>query len=230
MRILVVEDEELIRHDIVQALTAAGFVVEAVDNGNDAWFRGDTEDFDAAILDLGLPVLDGMSVLKRWRAAKRTMPVIVLTARGTWRERVEGIDAGADDYLPKPFEMDELLSRLHAIIRRTAGHSSPVIEIGPVAIDTRHMRVSVDGFPIPLTPLEFRLLSYLAMKPGRAVSQIELTEHLYAQDFERDSNAIEVLVGRLRRKLKVDIIQTRRGFGYMLDEAIASPPQVSDRK
>ena len=221
MKILVVEDEQLIRRDIVRALSASGFVVDAVDNGNDAWFRGDTEDYDAAILDLGLPMLDGLSVLKRWRAARRTMPVIILTARGTWRERVEGIDSGADDYLPKPFEMDELLSRLHAIIRRTAGHAAAVIELGPVTIDTRHMRVSVHGTPVSLTPLEFRLLSYLAMKPGRAISQSELTEHLYSQDFERDSNAIEVLVGRLRRKMKVDIIQTRRGFGYMLNEALA---------
>lgn len=229
MRILVVEDEELIRRDIVRALAASSFVVDAVDNGNEAWFRGDTEDYDAAILDLGLPMLDGLSVLKRWRSAGRAMPVIILTARGTWRERVEGIDSGADDYLPKPFEMDELLSRLHAIIRRTAGHATPVIDLGPVTIDTRHMRVSVNGATVPLTPLEFRLLSYLAMQPGRAVSQIELTEHLYAQDFERDSNAIEVLVGRLRRKMKVDIIQTRRGFGYMLSAAAIKTPSPSVR-
>ena len=229
MRILVVEDEELIRRDIVRALAASSFVVDAVDNGNEAWFRGDTEDYDAVILDLGLPMLDGLSVLKRWRSAGRAMPVIILTARGTWRERVEGIDSGADDYLPKPFEMDELLSRLHAIIRRTAGHATPVIDLGPVTIDTRHMRVSVNGATVPLTPLEFRLLSYLAMQPGRAVSQIELTEHLYAQDFERDSNAIEVLVGRLRRKMKVDIIQTRRGFGYMLSAAAVKTPSPSVR-
>ena len=229
MKILVVEDEELIRRDIVRALAASSFVVDAVDNGNEAWFRGDTEDYDAAILDLGLPMLDGLSVLKRWRSAGRAMPVIILTARGTWRERVEGIDSGADDYLPKPFEMDELLSRLHAIIRRTAGHASPVIDLGPVTIDTRHMRVSVNGAAVPLTPLEFRLLSYLAMQPGRAVSQMELTEHLYAQDFERDSNAIEVLVGRLRRKMKVDIIQTRRGFGYMLSAATVKTPSPSVR-
>ena len=220
MRVLVVEDEALIRDDIARALTASGYVVDSVSNGDDAWFRGDTETYDGVILDLGLPSLDGMTVLKRWRENGRAMPVIVLTARGRWRERVEGIDAGADDYLSKPFEMEELLARLRSIIRRTSGLAATVMNFGPVAIDVRNMRVTIDGVPLSITPLEFRLLSYLASQRGRAVSQIELTEHLYAQDFERDSNAIEVLVGRLRRKMKVDLILTKRGFGYLLNDEL----------
>jgi DNA-binding response OmpR family regulator len=218
MKILVVEDEAVIRRDLNRALTASGYVVEEAANGTDAWFRGDTEDYDGVVLDLGLPDLDGLTVLKRWREGERRMPVIVLTARGRWRERVEGIDAGADDYLPKPFEMEELLARLRAVIRRTGGHATSTVAIGPVAIDTRARRLSIDGVPLALTPLEFRLLDYLIAQRGRAVTQLELTEHLYAQDFERDSNAIEVLVGRLRRKLKVDLIHTRRGYGYQLNE------------
>jgi two-component system, OmpR family, response regulator len=222
MRILVVEDETLIRRDMVNALSASGYVVEEAANGEEAWYKGDVEAYDAAILDLGLPDLDGLTVLKRWRANNRTLPVIVVSARGTWRERVEGIDAGADDYLPKPFEMEELLSRLHAVLRRSSGGASMSVEIGPVVIDSRHSRLTVSGVPVALSALEFRLIAYLGMRRGRPVSQIELTEHLYAQDFERDSNAIEVLVGRLRRKLKVDLIKTQRGFGYMLNEDIAT--------
>lgn len=222
MKILVVEDEALIRDDLARALSASGFSVDTVADGTDAWFRGDTEDYDGVVLDLGLPDLDGMTILKRWREAGRTMPVVVLTARGRWRERVEGIDAGADDYLPKPFVMDELIARLRAILRRVGGQASPVAVFGPVAINVRNMRVTVEGTPISITPLEFRFLSYLASQPGRAVSQMELTEHLYAQDFDRDSNVIEVLVGRLRKKLKVDLIQTRRGFGYFLNDGLRS--------
>jgi two-component system, OmpR family, response regulator len=223
MKIMVVEDEPLIRNDITRALTASGYLVDAVSNGEDAWFRGDTETYDGVVLDLGLPDLDGLTVLKRWRGNERVMPVIVLTARGRWRERVEGIDAGADDYLPKPFEMEELLARLRAIIRRSGGHASPLMTFGSLTIDMRSMRVAVDGIPLTLTPLEFRLLGYLASHRGRAVSKIELTEHLYAQDFDRDSNSIEVLVGRLRRKIKSDLIETRRGFGYVLNDELAKP-------
>jgi two-component system, OmpR family, response regulator len=223
VRVLIVEDEELIRRDVQRALEASGYVVDISVDGEDGWFKGDVEDFDAVVLDLGLPKLDGLAVLKRWRANNRTMPVIVLSARGTWRERVDGIDAGADDYLPKPFEIEELLARMHAVLRRTAGQTNAAIEIGPVMIDTRHNRVTIHGVPIALSPLEYRLISYLSMRRGRPVSQLELTEHLYAQDFERDSNAIEVLVGRLRRKIKVDLIQTRRGFGYILNETIETP-------
>lgn len=218
MRVLLVEDDDRIARDVTAALTAAGYVVERESNGEEAWFRGDTEDYAAAILDLGLPAMDGLSILKRWRANGRTFPVLVLTARGTWNERVEGIDAGADDYLPKPFRMEELLARLRAILRRAAGKSSALLRAGPVMLDTRQMQASVDGVPANLSPQEYRLLSFLMHHAGRVVSQLELTEHLYAQDFERESNAIEVLVGRLRRKLGVDIIETRRGFGYTISD------------
>ena len=216
MRILVVEDEARIAEDIGRILDRAGYVPDMVGDGETAWFRGDTEDYAAVILDLGLPSMDGISVLRRWRAAGRTMPVIILTARGTWRERVEGIDAGADDYLPKPFEMEELLARLRALLRRAAGHPSPTIEAGSVRVDTRLMTVTVDGVPKALTPLEYRLLSFLLHHRGRVVSQFELAEHVYGQEDARESNALEVLVGRLRRKLGADLIATRRGHGYVI--------------
>jgi two-component system OmpR family response regulator len=219
MRILLVEDDARIARDIERALSANGYLVDHAADGEDALFRGENEMFDGAVLDLGLPGLDGMTILKRWRAAGIQIPVVVLTARGRWTERVAGIDAGADDYLPKPFEMEELLARLRAILRRAAGTGSPVLEHGALAIDTRAMRVTVDGEAVQLTPLEYRLVVLLMHNRGRAVSQIEITEHLYSQDFERDSNAVEVLVGRLRRKLKHDVIVTRRGFGYSIREA-----------
>ena len=217
MRVLLVEDDPRIARDVIAALSAGGYVVEQERDGEEAWFKGDTEEYDAVVLDLGLPGMDGLSVLKRWRANGRRFPILVLTARGTWSERVEGIDAGADDYLAKPFRMEELLARLRAILRRSTGQSSSVLTTGPVALDTRQMRVTVDGVLVALSPQEYRLLSYLMHHAGRVVSQLELTEHLYAQDFERDSNAIEVLVGRLRRKLGVELIETRRGFGYIID-------------
>jgi DNA-binding response OmpR family regulator len=217
MRILLVEDDNRIARDLKAALEASGYVVERESDGEEAWFKGDTENYDAAILDLGLPNMDGLAILKRWREAKRAFPVLILTARGTWRERVEGIDAGADDYLPKPFQMDELLARLRAIIRRSTGQSSDCVEIGPVTLDTKQMRISVNGAPVNLSPQEYRLVSYLMHHAGRVVTQQELTEHIYAQDFERDSNVIEVLVGRARKKLGVDLIETRRGFGYIIE-------------
>jgi len=217
MRVLLVEDDPRIARDVAAALAAGGYVVEQERDGEEAWFKGDTEEYDAVVLDLGLPGMDGLSVLKRWRANGRRFPILVLTARGTWGERVEGIDAGADDYLAKPFRMEELLARLRAIVRRSAGQSCSTLAAGPVALDTRQMRVTVNGVPVALSPQEYRLLSYLMHHAGRVVSQLELTEHLYAQDFERDSNAIEVLVGRLRRKLGVELIETRRGFGYIID-------------
>jgi two-component system, OmpR family, response regulator len=218
MRILLVEDEPRIARDLTKTLEGAGYVVDRAANGEEAWFKGDVENYDAVILDLGLPIIDGLSVLKRWRENGRGFPVLVLTARGSWRERVEGIDAGADDYLPKPFEMDEVLSRLRAIIRRSAGHSSPVLEAGSLSIDPRQMRITVDGVPKHLSPQEYRLLFYLVFHAGRVVSQAELTEHLYAQDFERESNAVEVLIGRVRRKIGIDIIKTKRGFGYTVEK------------
>lgn len=216
MRILVVEDDTRIGADLVAALEGSHYVVDWVRDGEEAWFRGDTEDYAAAILDLGLPQLDGMSVLKRWRAGGRDFPVLVLTARGSWSERVEGIDGGADDYLPKPFAMEELLARLRAILRRRSGLASPQIRIGDVVLDTRLMRVSKNGVPLALSPQEYRLIAYLMHRPGRVVPQQELAEQLQGDVYERESNAVEVLVGRVRRKLGADVIETHRGFGYSI--------------
>lgn len=221
MRLLLVEDDERIARDVAAALTAAGYVVERAADGEDAWFLGDTEDFDLVVLDLGLPVLDGLSVLKRWRGAGRTMPVLVLTARGAWAERVEGIDAGADDYLAKPFRMEELVARARALIRRSVGVATPAIAAGPLMLDTRQMRVSRDGVPLALSPLEYRLTAYLMHHKGRVVPPTELLEHLYGDDDARDVNALEAVVARLRRKLGPDAIETRRGFGYLVADAPA---------
>ncbi len=216
MRVLLVEDDRRIRTDVEAALGEAGYVVETESDGEEAWFKGDTEDYALAILDLGLPTLDGLSVLKRWRAAGRRFPVLVLTARGTWGERVEGIDAGADDYLPKPFAMEELLARLRALLRRSGGHAAPTIAIGEFTLDPRQMRLLRGGRTIALTPQEYRLVSYLMHHAGRVVPQQELAEHLQAEHYERESNAVEVLVGRTRRKLGDGLIETRRGFGYLV--------------
>ncbi|MBE7182787.1 MAG: response regulator transcription factor [Methylobacterium mesophilicum] len=214
MRILLIEDDTLIARDLRLHLQRAGCVVEHATDGEDGWFRGSEEEFAAAILDLGLPGMDGLSILKRWRGAGRSFPVLILTARGSWQERVEGIDAGADDYLPKPFQMAELLARLRAIVRRSAGQPSAMLEAGPVNIDTRTREVLMAGRPVDLTPLEYRCLHHLMLNRDRHVTQMELTEHLWAQDFERESNSVEVLIGRLRRKLGRDLITTKRGFGY----------------
>ncbi len=214
MRILLAEDEPRVAADITAALERSGYVVDRVADGEAAWFHGDTEEYDAAVLDLGLPKLDGLAVLKRWRANGRRFPVVVLTARGAWTERVEGIDAGADDYLPKPFEMDELVARLRAVLRRTVGHGSPVLTSGEVTLDTRKMSITVRGVPIQLSPLEYRLLSYLMHHAGRVIPVTELADHLYDLDHDRDSNAVEVVVARLRRKLGTNLVETRRGFGY----------------
>jgi two-component system OmpR family response regulator len=218
MRVLLVEDDSRIAMDVTRALEAAGYVVEAVSDGEEAWFRGDTEDYGAVILDLGLPKMDGLSVLKRWRANGRTMPVLVLTARGSWAERVDGIDAGADDYLPKPFRMEELLSRLRAIVRRASGQASSLVAVGDVTLDERQMKVSVRGVPVALSPLEYRVVAYLLMRRGRVVSQAELDENVYGHGEDHGSNALEVLIGRVRRKLGVDLIETRRGFGYIVPD------------
>lgn len=216
MRVLVIEDDERIRNDLKTTLEANGYVVDVEADGEEGWFLGDTETYGAAVLDLGLPGLDGLSVLKRWRKAGRNIPVLVLTARGSWTERVEGIDAGADDYLPKPFQMEELLARLRAIVRRSTGNSSSQIVIGDAELDTRQMRLTVRGVPVNLSPQEYRLIAYLMMNSGRVVSQQELAEHLQSVHFERESNAVEVLIARVRRKLPVPLIETRRGFGYMV--------------
>jgi two-component system, OmpR family, response regulator len=216
MRILLVEDEPLLRAPLRTGLEAAGYAVDEADNGRDAHFLGDTETFDAVILDLGLPVLDGLSVLKRWRDAGRTMPVLILTARDNWSEKVAGIDAGADDYLTKPFHMEELLARLRALIRRSSGLASPVLQCGELSLDTRSGRVTLAGQPVTLTSHEHKVLDYLMHRPGAVVSRTELTEHIYAQDFDRDSNTIEVFVGRLRKKLPAEMIETVRGMGYRL--------------
>jgi two-component system OmpR family response regulator len=216
MRILLVEDDPQLRSLLNAGLTAAGYAVDEADNGRDAYFLGDTESFDAVILDLGLPVLDGLSVLKRWRDAGRAMPVLILTARDNWSEKVAGIDAGADDYLTKPFHMEELLARLRALIRRASGLASPVLQCGELALDTRSGRVTLAGQPVALTSHEHKVLDYLMHRPGAVVSRTELTEHIYAQDFDRDSNTIEVFVGRLRKKLPAGMIETVRGMGYRL--------------
>lgn len=216
MRILVVEDEPKILQSLVSALTAANYSTDAARDGETAWFRGDTEDYDLVILDLGLPKMDGLSVLKRWRAAGKMMPVLVLTARGAWSERVDGIDTGADDYLTKPFHLEELLARVRALIRRSVGYGSPVIEAGALTLDTRQMRVSRDGAQIAVSPLEYRLLAYLLHHKGRVVAPSELIEHLYGDDDARDANALEAIVTRLRKKLGQDVIETRRGFGYIV--------------
>ena len=219
MRVLLVEDDRRIASDVARALSSVGYVVETVRDGEEAWFRGDTEDYGAVILDLGLPGMDGLAVLKRWRANGRHMPVLILTARGSWAERVDGIDAGADDYLPKPFRMEELMARLRSIVRRSAGHASSVVSAGEVTLDERQMKVSVRGVPITLSPLEYRLIAYLLHHRGRVVSQHELDENVYGQGEEHDSNALEVLIGRVRKKLGPDLIETRRGFGYLVPEA-----------
>ncbi len=216
MRVLVAEDDPRIARRLTLILQEAGYAVDREDNGEEAWFRGDTEDYDAVILDLGLPLMDGLTVLKKWREAGRDVPVLILTARGAWAERVAGIDAGADDYLAKPFVMEELLARLRALLRRAAGRASPLLAIGRVLLDTRQMRITVDGDPIALSPLEYRCLSYLMHHAGRVVAPTELMEHLYAHDHEREANAVEVLIGRVRRKLGVELIETRRGFGYVI--------------
>lgn len=216
MRVLLVEDEDGIAKRIERALQGAGYVVERSCEGEDGWFRGDSENFDIVILDLGLPQMDGLQALKRWRQSGRLMPVLILTARGSWMERVEGIDAGADDYLPKPFQMEELIARVRALVRRSTGSADTLLRAGTVTLDTRRMSVAVDGANIDVSQLEFRLLSYLMHHRERVISQMELTEHVYGEDIERDSNAIEVLVARVRRKLGVDLIRTRRGFGYTI--------------
>jgi two-component system OmpR family response regulator len=218
VRVLVVEDEPLLANQLAAALTGAGYVVDRAADGARAEFLGQTESYDAVILDLGLPQIDGLSVLRRWRDAGVTMPVLILTARGSWHEKVQGIDGGADDYMAKPFQIEEVLARVRGLIRRASGQITPELRCGPIALDPRLARVTVDGVAVKLTSHEFRVLSYLMHHRGRIVSQAELTEHIYAQGFDRDSNTVEVFVARLRRKLGPAFIETVRGLGYRLAE------------
>ncbi len=221
MRLLVVEDDPDLNRLLTNALKEGGYVVDSAKDGEEGHFLGETEPYDAVILDLGLPEMDGVTVLQKWRKAGKTMPVLILTARDRWSDKVAGFDAGADDYVTKPFYTEEVLARIRALLRRAAGHASSELECGPVRIDTRAAKVTVNGAVVKLTSLEYRLLAYLMHHQGKVVSRTELVEHLYDQDFDRDSNTIEVFVGRIRRKLGVDIIQTVRGLGYIL-----SPPET----
>ncbi len=216
MRILIAEDTLKVAESVAASLRANGYVCDIAADGEDAWFRGSTEPYTAIVLDLGLPKIDGLSVLKRWRDEGIMTPVIILSARGSWSERVEGIDNGADDYLPKPFEMAELLSRLRALVRRQGGQATTKISLGLLIVDTKAGSLTVDGNPIPVTPMEFRLIHYLAVNADRVVSQAELAENLYSHNHERDANAVEATVSRLRRKLGKDILQNKRGFGYFV--------------
>lgn len=217
MRVLVVEDEPDLRRQVKRALSEAGYSVDEAPDGEEGEFLGDTEPYDAVVLDLGLPKVDGITVLNHWRAAGRDMPVLILTARDSWNEKVAGFDAGADDYLTKPFHMEELLARIRALIRRSAGHATPILECGPVNLDTRTGKVTMDGSTISLTAHEFKVLTYFMHHQGRVVSQTELIEHIYDQDFDRDSNTIEVFIARLRKKLTPELIKTHRGRGYSMN-------------
>lgn len=216
MRLLVVEDDADLNLQLVTALADAGYAVDTALDGEEGHFLGDTEPYDAIILDLGLPQMDGLSVLEKWRRDGKAMPVLILTARDRWSDKVAGMDAGADDYVAKPFHMEEVLARVRALLRRAAGHASNEIEVGPLRLDGRTSRVTLDGSPVKLTSHEYRLLAYLMHHNGRVVSRTELIEHLYDQDFDRDSNTIEVFVGRLRKKMPADLIETVRGMGYRL--------------
>ena len=217
MRLLVVEDDKDLNRQIVTALEQASYAVDRAFDGDEGQFLGDTEPYDAIVLDIGLPKKDGISVLEAWRRGARMTPVLILTARDRWSEKVQGFDAGADDYLAKPFHMEELLARIRALLRRSTGHATNELSCGLVRLDTKAGRVLVDGNPIKLTSHEYRLLAYLMHHSGRIISRSEIIDHLYDQDFDRDSNTVEVFVGRLRKKLGVDLIQTIRGLGYMVN-------------
>jgi len=218
MRVLVVEDEPNLQRQLKSTLEAAGYAVDVASDGEDGHYLGSTENYDAVVLDLGLPELDGLTVLDRWRKAGLIMPVLLLTARDSWSDKVGGLDAGADDYLAKPFQTEELVARLRALIRRAAGQATSELTAGGVRLDSRSGRVTLDGEPVKLTAQEFKLLSYLMHHKGKVVSRTELIEHIYDQDFDRDSNTIEVFITRIRKKLGPDLISTTRGLGYSLDD------------
>jgi len=221
MRILVIEDDKDLNTQLAHALRDSGYIVDVAFDGEEGHFLGDSEPYDAVILDIGLPQIDGLSVLEKWRRDGRGMPVLLLTARDRWSDKVQGIDAGADDYVAKPFHVEEVLARVRALVRRAAGHASNTLTCGPVRLDLKASRVTVDGRPVRLTSHEYKVLEYLMHHPDKVVSRTELTEHLYDQDFDRDSNTIEVFVGRLRKKLGIDIIETVRGMGYRIAGAHA---------
>ena len=223
MRILVVEDDKDLNRQLCEALSEAGYVTDCAFDGEEGHFLGDTEPYDAVILDIGLPQMDGLSVLERWRRDGRAMPVLLLTARDRWSDKVAGIDAGADDYVAKPFHMEEVLARVRALIRRAGGHATSDLVCGPVVLDTRTSKVTVGGSAVKLTSHEFRLLSYLMHNPDKVISRTELVEHIYDQDFDRDSNTIEVFVGRLRKKIGTEMIETVRGLGYRLSAPDGDP-------
>ena len=220
MRVLVVEDEKLLADQLAAALTEAGYAVDCAADGERGEFLGQTEQYDVVVLDLGLPKVDGLTLLRKWREAGIFVPVLVLTARGSWHEKVQGIDGGADDYVSKPFRMEELLARIRALIRRSSGQAHAELRCGTLVLDARAARVSVNGVAVKLTSHEFRVLSYLMHHRGRVVSQSELIEHIYAQDFDRDSNTVEVFIARLRRKLGPSYIATVRGLGYRMEESV----------
>ena len=223
MRVLVVEDDPDLNRQLAAALTQAGYAVDKAFDGEEGYFLGETEPYDVVLLDLGLPKMDGIRILEQWRRIGRNMPVIILTARDRWSDKVAGMDAGADDYMAKPFHMEELLARVRAQMRRFAGHAKSEIECGPLRLDTKTARITVDGQPIKLTSHEYRLLAYLMHHKERVVSRTELVEHLYDQDFDRDSNTIEVFIGRLRKKMPADLIKTVRGLGYRLSDEPDAP-------
>lgn len=216
MRLLVVEDNPEVSRQLKDTLEQELFVVDTAVDGEQGWFMGDTESYDAIVLDLGLPKLDGLTILQRWRQGGNDVPVLILTSRDTWREKVAGLRAGADDYLAKPFEVEELLARIEALLRRATGHSSPVLKCGPVELDSASARVTMNGNPVNLTAQEYRALQYMMQNEDKVVSKAELSEHIYEQIVERDSNVIEVLINHLRNKLNPTLIQTRRGLGYQL--------------
>jgi two-component system OmpR family response regulator len=221
MRVLIVEDNQEVARQIRTALEQELFVVDVASDGEQGWFMGDTEAYDAVILDLGLPKIDGLSLLQKWRQTGNQVPVLILTSRDTWREKVVGLRAGADDYLAKPFELEEVMARVEALIRRASGNASPLLSCGGVELEPVSARVTMDGLPVSLTALEYRALQYLLQKHGSVVSKSELSEHIYGQDLERDSNVIEVLINRLRSKLDPSMIKTRRGLGYQIVETVS---------
>jgi two-component system OmpR family response regulator len=229
VRVLVVEDEVILAEQLSRVLSEAGYAVDTAADGEKAEFLGRTEGYDAVVLDLGLPKMDGLTVLRHWREAGLAMPVLVLTARGSWHEKVQGIDDGADDYVAKPFQIEEVLARLRALIRRASGQVTPELRSGKVVLDPRLSRVTLDGLPVKLTSHEFRVLSYLMHHRGRIVSQGELIEHIYSQGFDRDSNTVEVFIARLRRKLGATFIETVRGMGYRVEDRPSHPIAQSPR-